>query len=454
MNWISNLMITVILTCVTGSALTIVWVLFYSVSKSRVNIRIIYGILKCVMIGYLVPLFFLLLKWQTLYIDGSEGYLLITTKEIQQILTILFVVWMMGVIILIIINMPQVFRLRNVCKQTTVVSSKEQKVFDEVKRDIGIHRRMHLRKGYSIGVPFISGIIHSTVYLPINNYSQDDLEMILTHELCHCKQGDTFWKPVFAFTCYVYWFNPLVWFVWNQMKRFAEASCDNYCCEKKYNPKRYFELLERMNEQAEKYISSFAPLWYEDENELKWRVICMKRNKIKKVKRFGTVLVVMVAVMFGGLSTYAANLGSEKVYSTIYKETVVSESEELQPENPSKEYTGTIDEFDGMVINEEVGSNDNAKEARNIDWSVSNGSISKSTQFYKAEGSEIYVSVVIEPSDKYVKVGIIQPDTSIRYVYSKGNIAHTFAVKQSGYHRVFISNDSGTKVVASGVYTR
>ena len=406
------------------------------------------------MTGYLVPLLFLLLKWQTMYVDGSEGYLLIMTQAIQQILSIIFVIWMIGVITLIIMNMPQVVQLRNVCKQTAIVPNREQEIFENVKNNMGIHRGMYLRRGYSIGVPFITGIIHSTVYLPMSDYPQDELEMILTHELCHCKQGDTFWKPVFAFMCYVYWFNPLVWFVWRQMKRFAEASCDNYCCEKRYSPKKYFELLASMNEQAEKYISDFVPLWYEDKNELKWRVICMKRNKIKKIKRFGTVLVVMLAVMLGSLSTYAANVGSEKVYSIIYKETVISEAEELQPEIPNKEYIGTMDEFDGMVVTEETDSCDNARGAENINWSINNGCVSKSAQFYKAEGSEIYVAVVMEPSDKYVKVGIIQPDTSICYVYSKGNIAHTFAVEQGGNYRVFISNDNGTKIVASGVYTR
>lgn len=454
MSWINNLMTAILLTCVTGSVLSIVWFLFYLVVGRKINIRIMYGMLKCVMIAYLLPLLFLLLKWQAMYMDGAEGYLLIPTREIQLFSLIIFLVWIIGVLILVIYNISRIVRLYKVCKQTTTVSTKELEVFDAMKRDLGIRRRICLRQGYSIGVPFITGMIHSTVYLPVNRFQQEELEMILAHELCHCKQGDTFWKPVFAFTCCAYWFNPLVWFVWKKMKRFAEASCDSYCCEKKYNPKRYFEMLSSMSEQVENYISSFVPMWYEDENELKWRVLCIKRHIPMKEKRLETAIVVVIALFFGSISVHAATKGSENLYAAIYKETIISEVEELQLDNPDKEYIGNMDEFDGMVLNEEANLEERTEKTRNINWVIDNNEIVKSYQFHKTEGSEIYISVVLEPNDTFVKLGIIQPDASIRYIYSKGNIAHTFTIIQNGYYEVFIANENSAEIVGVGVYTR
>ena len=152
MSWISNLMTAILLTCVTGSVLSIVWFLFYLVIGSKINIRIMYGMLKCVMIAYLLPLLFLLLKWQAMYKDGAEGYLLISTRGIQLISSIIFLVWIIGVLVLLIYNISRIVRLYKVCKQTTTVSTKELEVFDAVKRDLGIRRRICLRQGYSIGV--------------------------------------------------------------------------------------------------------------------------------------------------------------------------------------------------------------------------------------------------------------------------------------------------------------
>lgn len=454
MNWISNLMITVILTCVTGSVLTIIWALFCSILKFKVNVRIIYGILKCVMTGYLIPLIFLLLKWQTIHMDGSAGYLLITTQGIEKCLVILFIIWGSGVIVLVARSIPQLAQMKRIFHTRMKVSKEQEKILRLLCKELRIHRKIRLCRSYSAGTPFVIGIVRSSIYLPVENYSLEELEIILTHELCHCKQGDVFWKPVFSFICYVYWFNPLVWYVWNQMKRLAEVSCDSFCCRQKYSSKRYFDLLMNMNERAVKHILNFAPMWFEDEYELKWRVMFMKKSTKKDLKRWGVTLVIVVAVLCGSISSYAANVGAEKIYGNLYKETVVSTQEMLQPDNPEKEYTGTLDDFEGMEVIEEEDTLGKTKEAKNIDWTIKDGSICKSTEFYKSKGSEISVAVFIEPSDKYVKVGIIQPDTTIRYVYSKGSISHTFEVKQSGNHRVFISNDSGTKVVAAGAYTR
>lgn len=151
---------------------------------------------------------------------------------------------------------------------------------------------------------------------------------------------------------------------------------------------------------------------------------------------------------------HAATIGSEKLYATIYKETIVSEVEELQLDNPDKEYIGNMDEFDGMVLSEEVNLEERTEKTGNINWVIDNNEIVKSNQLYKTEKSEIYISVVLEPVDKFVKIGIIQPDTSVRYIYSKGNIAHTFTIIQDGYYEVFIANENSAEIVGVGIYTK
>lgn len=454
MNWICNFMFAVILTGITGGSLTMAWILFYFILKNRIDIRVLYGIIKGVMVGYLVPFFIIFKDLGEFFFQYSTGYLMLLTGDVKKVLFILFLVWLSGVVLLIIMNIPQIGKLRKVCKRTIVASKRNRELLEKIKKDLNVKKIINLRCGYSIGVPFVLGIVHSTIYLPMDKYSDEELEVILTHELCHCKQNDTFWKPVFAFTCYIFWFNPLVWLVGKQMKRLAEASCDRYCCDQRYSPKKYFSILVQMSEYAEKYISSFVPLWYENDNELKWRVICMKRNKVKQIKRFGTVMVVCIALLTGSISTYAANLGAEKIYRGIYNATVVSEREAVQPEKTEKEYIGSIDDFEGMEVYEDTKLSDSTRGIGNINKVINNGGVYKSPEFNKTKGSEIYVAVAIDPSDKYVKVGLIQPDSTTRYIYSKGNIAHTFSINQSGYYRVFISNSSGTQVIAEGIYRK
>jgi hypothetical protein len=88
-----------------------------------------------------------------------------------------------------------------------------------------------------------------------------------------------------------------------------------------------------------------------------------------------------------------------------------------------------------------------------INWPISKKTAYASVKFRASKGGEIYVSVGISPTDKYVKVGIIQPDDTTRYVYSKGNIVHTFSLTQSGYYKVYITNGNSSAVTAYGYYS-
>lgn len=52
------------------------------------------------------------------------------------------------------------------------------------------------------------------------------LRHVLTHELCHRRQGDSFWSVVRSVLVAVYWMNPLVWVAAVLSKRDCELACD------------------------------------------------------------------------------------------------------------------------------------------------------------------------------------------------------------------------------------
>ena len=68
-------------------------------------------------------------------------------------------------------------------------------------------------------------------------------------------------------------------------------------------------------------------------------------------------------------------------------------------------------------------------------------------------GGQVNVAGVISPSDKYVTMGIIQPDGSTRAIKVNGNFSFTFTnLAYTGSYRVFIKNSSGTTVTCELVY--
>ena len=454
MNWISKVMYALLLTNITGSALAAAWLLFYFIFRKKLDIRIIYKCLKGVMMGFLIPVFFIVRTVHINYKDGSMGYLMMTTEGIQCILFVMFLIWFMGLMFFIIMNVPNILKLRRICKDTIPASKDKRNLVEDLKSNIGLKQTIQIRNGYSIGVPFVSGIYRPTIYLPLRQFSNENLHVILLHELCHCRQRDTFWKPAFTIICYIYWFNPLIWYVRGRMRKLAEASCDRYCCDGSYRAKDYFSSLLQMNEQTNQYISGFVPMWFENENELKWRIQCMKWMPLKKPGHISTIIILCGLVMMEGASVYASAIGAESVNAWIYHKTVVSVVEPEQPEIVYEEYTASINLFAGRETKHEPEGEHTKTDLKRIEWQMPSEAVSVSEAFFVSGKEDIYFAVALEPEDVYVTAGIIESDGEIRYIRCNGNVAYTFKGNQSGNYRIFLWNTGKEMVEAAGFYKK
>lgn len=73
--------------------------------------------------------------------------------------------------------------------------------------------------------PCLFGVLRPRIYL--NQRAEGAaLEHILTHELCHWRQGDQAWALVRALCLSLHWFNPLVWLAASLSRRDGELACD------------------------------------------------------------------------------------------------------------------------------------------------------------------------------------------------------------------------------------
>ena len=71
-------------------------------------------------------------------------------------------------------------------------------------------RKVKIYQGDVPGVPFITGAWRPKIYVPIQCGAKDEeLEIVLIHELIHCKYHDLLWKYITYLINCIYWFNPL-----------------------------------------------------------------------------------------------------------------------------------------------------------------------------------------------------------------------------------------------------
>lgn len=119
-------------------------------------------------------------------------------------------------------------------------------LIDQLRRCIGISRRIRVVVSEHISVPGVVGCIWPTLLLPasmISGISTDDLRAILAHELAHIRRYDylvNFYQMVIEA---VFFFNPAVWWISQQLRFEREACCDQTGISATGQRIRYAEVL-------------------------------------------------------------------------------------------------------------------------------------------------------------------------------------------------------------------
>ena len=73
------------------------------------------------------------------------------------------------------------------------------------------------------------GFVRSYVVLPADalGWTDEQLRVVVLHELAHVKRHDVSWQMVARATCALYWFHPLVWWALRRMRVDREYACDD-----------------------------------------------------------------------------------------------------------------------------------------------------------------------------------------------------------------------------------
>ena len=102
-----------------------------------------------------------------------------------------------------------------------------------------------LYRSDKVSTTVLLGLIRPVIVLPDREYSSEDLDRILRHELTHYRRGDLALKWLQTLVYSLHWFNPLVYLFRTQTTLYCELSCDqNLLRRMDRNDKRsYGELL-------------------------------------------------------------------------------------------------------------------------------------------------------------------------------------------------------------------
>ncbi|WP_031335060.1 BlaR1 family beta-lactam sensor/signal transducer [Virgibacillus sp. CM-4] len=139
-------------------------------------------------------------------------------------------IWILGILILSVLAINACLKLKKI--KSSIINIENNDIialFEQCKQQLNISNHLIIGVSPLIKTPMAFGLFKTYIVLPIRFeewLSKEEIEYILLHELNHYKYKDMVWNYIVVIYQIVYWFNPLVWFAFKEMRLDREIACD------------------------------------------------------------------------------------------------------------------------------------------------------------------------------------------------------------------------------------
>jgi len=170
--------------------------------------------------------------------------------------------------------------------------------------------------------PMLVGIFKPMIVLPNREYTDQQMESILLHELTHMRRLDIVVKWLSLLACAMHWFNPLVWVATREIDRVCELSCDEIVISSMdvYGKRHYGETLISVASTKKIPMPVLSTTMCEEKRALKERLTAiMKSKKHTKLAVLVSIIILLTVILAacaagaggGSQSTVDNNINSE-----------------------------------------------------------------------------------------------------------------------------------------------
>lgn len=228
----------------------------------------------------------------------------IWNRIVYNRVSILAWLWLIGAILLILLNIARYISLNvKIRKNGEIISLSEIGEYT--------NRKINVRVWESIASPFMTGVIKPTLILPKTELSSEQLHNILCHEMTHFKRRDILYKCFAEFVKCVHWFNPVIWYVTRQIATECEISCD-IAVTKNMSDSEEMSYINTILSLLPMGKSKQLPLTTQmasSKKILKRRFIMIKNKKT--TSRFMSVISAVIAVAMLSTTVFASGVLSD-----------------------------------------------------------------------------------------------------------------------------------------------
>ena len=462
MIWISQFFFYILITSATGSVMLAIWSLC-RILFTKWNPNLIYNMLRWVVLMFLLPF-----TYVAIILNYEEGYIR-PVDSLQRMLFIinmseflfqgLAAVWFVVVVIIAGVFAQELFKKWKLCRDNfDDGDSLAQTEFKRIKEVLGIKGKVTLLRNCNLKnkSPFAIGIFHRRVVLPYVDYTEDELKIILYHELSHIKKSDILFRYLTTAAILLNCINPISYVLLNLVTHWSEAECDIRAVEglekENISAKDYANtILRLMSGNLKKQEVFTMTMLHGAAKSLYGRIEFMEiyRKNMRKVAKPVTMALVMMFVMLSSVTAYAAGIELAEVNDRHLKETQVKAEDIAFWEESTWSDVTYISAEDANVpnivcVNDEIMTLGSGT----IDWDVPAGTRYVTAAIYMTKGTIVDIVTTAQPRDITYWIGIMYPSSAIAIAEGTGIGGASFTVPSTGYYRILVENRSANQVLS------
>ena len=467
MNWISilrELFFAVCVTSVMGTAMLIIWFLCRKFLQKQ-NPKVVYYMLRWVVVMYLLPI-----TYVTFFVNGRSGYI----QNADRASKVLFVLNMnnllfqgIGIIWFILTVVIGGFYFMNEMAKRRICrynfddgESLAQTEFERIKEIVGVKGKVILLRNDDPRVqsPFVTGVFRRKIIIPYREYTEEELKVILYHELNHIKKSDVFFRYLTVVAIIVNSINVCSYLLWDLMQLWSEADCDAMALDglekEGISKSRYYDIIWKLMENGPAEATLFYyPMLLSTQESLYRRMMIMEkyRANMRKVGKSVAFAMVMAFAMLSTVTAHAAGLGLAEVNEDNLKETQnVAGYGDFEDEIDWSEemFIPANDVVDIVYINDGIMTLGSGS----INWDVPVGTRYVTNAFYFTKGTVVQIACTATPASATYWFGIMNENSDCHIVEGSGSGSHDFTVPSNGWYRVMVENRSSQVIHVVGGY--
>lgn len=234
-----------------------------------------------------------------------------------------FFLWLAGVIFLLIYH---IWRHRRFMKMVHRWSEAETSpetllLLNSLKEEEKIKSHIEYKICSSISCPMMVGFFRPVILMPPIQLSENELTLILRHELIHFKRHDLWYKALVLAATILHWFNPVVHFMARATSVQCEISCDSLILKNEDMQVRmqYGEAILAVARGNKTQQTLLSTNFYGGKRGMKNRIISILDSKRKRTG-ITILCIVLAGILLTGATLVAAVSRPTSIPGTAFTE--------------------------------------------------------------------------------------------------------------------------------------